>query len=54
LYPEPRRSVVIAVVLLAARTTDLLGSEYKQHNIKNYRSPRLWIQAKQQYELLIS
>jgi hypothetical protein len=47
LYPEPRRSVVLAVVLLVsraaldtrkttARTTDLLGSGYKQINSKNY------------------
>jgi hypothetical protein len=41
LYPEPRRSVVVAVVALdtsktAARTTDLLGSVYKQNNNKNY------------------
>jgi hypothetical protein len=39
LYPEPRRPVILAVVLLVkttARTTDLLGSGYKQNNSKNY------------------
>jgi hypothetical protein len=39
---------------MAARTTDLLDSGYRENNSKNYRSPRLWIQAKQQQELLIS
>jgi hypothetical protein len=58
LYPEPRRSVVLAVVFLypESRRSVVLAVVflYQQNTSKNNRSPRLWIQAKQQQELLIS